>query len=154
MKAILRSAIVAAGMATALATSMTPASADTGAVAFTGTASITCFGCGDSNGTAALTGVGATVEGGVVNGSATATYTVHEDNAVGIECVVSGTANGSTTGAVAVNFNWTRVGAVAVITTSGQINGAGVAGFAVTSPVGPPCGGPVQALVVGAIAGT
>jgi hypothetical protein len=150
LKAILRTAVVAAGMATALATSMMPANA-AGAVVFTGTADIACFGCGTSSGTAELTGVGVTTGGGAVNGSAHASYTVQED--AGVNCVITGTASGTVTGSVNVSFNWTRVGAVAVISTTGDINGAGVAAFVVTSPVGLPCGAHVSATVVGAVAG-
>jgi hypothetical protein len=150
LKAILRTAVVVAGLATAVATSITPASAAPGAVAFVGSANITCFGCGDSAGTASLTGVGV-VNGGAANGSASATYTVHEDTGAG--CIVSGTASGSVSGAVNVDFNWTRVGAVAVISTTGDVNGQGVAAFVVTSPVGNPCGGAVSAEVAGAVAG-
>jgi hypothetical protein len=152
---------MAAALAGATALGTTPASA-AGAGAFVGTAVIACFGCGTSTGTAALCWIGAytgpppTVGLGcsaVVTGSpnVTATYTVQEDG--GVNCVITGTATGTTTGAVDVAFNWTRVGAVAVISTTGDINGAGVAAFVVTSPVGLPCGARVQAQVVGAIAG-
>lgn len=113
--------------------------------AFTGEAAINCFGCGVSTGTADLTVIST---GGM--GSAFATYTVFESPA---QCPVTGSATGSTTGSVVVDFNWTRVGATAVITTTGDINGGGVAAFAVTNPLGNPCGGPVTAAVVGAIAG-
>ena len=44
--------------------------------------------------------------------------------------------------------------ATAVITTAGDINGAGIAAFAVTSPIGLPCGGPVDATVAGSVAGS
>lgn len=154
MKAILRSAIVAAGAASTMIAGMTPASAAPGgAVAFTGTANISCFGCpGTPSGTASLTGVGVTLDAQVVNGSATANYTVTEPTDE--TCVVTGTANGSVTGAIDVSFNWIRVGATAVITTTGDVNGAGVAVFVVTSPVGNPCGGAVTATVAGAVAGT
>ncbi len=144
MKAILRSAVVVAAAASSIAMISTPANA-AGAVAFTGTAHIDCFGCGSSTGTADLTGVG------THSGAATANFTVFEPE--GATCVVTGSASGTVTGAVNVVFNWTRVGATAVITTSGDINGAGVAAFVVTSPVGNPCGGPVTASVVGAVAG-
>jgi hypothetical protein len=149
LKAILRTAVVVAGLATAVATSITPASAATGAIAFVGDAHITCFGCGDSGGTANLTGAG--VGGSASTGTATATYTVHEDTGAG--CIVSGTASGNVVGVVNVDFNWTRVGAVAVISTTGDINGQGVAAFVVTSPIGNPCGGAVSAEVAGAVAG-
>jgi hypothetical protein len=135
LKAILRSAIVVASLATAVATTGAPASA-TGVIAFDGTATISCFGCGDKPGTAALTGVGVN-NGAAVSGSASASYTVHEGTGTG--CVVSGAADGTVTGAINVSFNWNRVGAVAVINTTGDINGSGEAAFVVTT-AGLPCG--------------
>jgi hypothetical protein len=153
LKNILRSAVLAASVAATVAGGMTPASAAVGdAVAFVGTAHINCFGCGDSTGTASLTGVGV-AGGAVVNGAAHASYSVNE-SAASPGCVISGTASGSVTGAIAVQFNWSRVGAVAVISTTGDIDGTGVAAFAVTSPAGNPCGGAVDAVVAGAIVGT
>ncbi|HWL35973.1 MAG TPA: hypothetical protein VNQ77_07245 [Frankiaceae bacterium] len=117
------------------------------AVGFTGVASIGCFGCpGPRPGTATLTVVGAAF------GSASASYTVVDP--ADATCVISGSATGSVTGAIDVNFTWLRVGATAVITTTGDIDGAGAAVFVVTSPVGNPCGGPVTAQVAGAIEGT
>ena len=112
--------------------------------AFSGNARIACFGCGVSNGTASLQFL-------PLLASATATYTVNEP--VGATCVITGSASGTVTGAVNVSFNWTRVGATAVITTTGDVNGAGVAGFVVTSPVGNPCGGAVTAQVAGVVTG-
>ncbi len=144
MKAILRSAFVVAAAASSIVIMGTSANA-AGAVAFHGTAEIACFGCGVSSGTATLTSVG------THSGGSTATYTVNEPT--GVTCVVTGSASGSTSGAVNVSFNWTRVGPIAVFTTSGDINGAGVAAFKVTEPVGLPCGGAVKAQVFGAIVG-
>jgi hypothetical protein len=165
MNKALRMLGLAATLTASMAVSTTSASATGGAGTFVGTASINCFGCGDSAGTAKLCVTGVKVVAGPVAivdpcvtaatggaGNVTASYTVHEDTGAG--CVVSGTASGTTTGAVNVAFNWTRVGAVAVISTTGDINGAGVAAFVVTSPAGLPCGGAVSALVVGALAGT
>ena len=156
LKAILRSAILAAGLASSVAISMTPASATPpatgGVVVFSGTAAIDCFGCGVSQGTAELTGSGVVGTNVVTNGSAHADYSVSELN-VSPACVITGSASGTVTGAINVAFNWTRVGATAVITTTGDITGAGVAGFAVTAPVGIPCGGPVTADVAGVVAG-
>lgn len=153
---ILRSAILVASVAASLATTVMPASA-AGAGAFIGTAHINCFGCGTSPGTASLTVEGASTAApgtAIVSTTpnVTATYTAVEDNDP-TTCVISGTATGSTTGAVTVSFNWTRVGAAAVITTSGDINGAGAAVFVVTSPAGIPCRSAVDAVVVGALAG-
>jgi hypothetical protein len=152
---VLRSLALGSALVGSLALGSTPASAVAG-VAFTGTAHINCFGCGVSNGTAELCAhgfVGTVTIGIDVNCPNThASFTVNEPASVPT-CVISGSASGSTAGAVNVSFNWTRVGAVAVITTSGQINGSGVAVFAVTSPTGLPCGGAVGASVAGAVSG-
>ena len=162
MRKTIRSLALVAAVAGNVAVSGAPASADGGG-AFEGTASIACFGCGDSNGTAELCFTGVTfppVEAHICDGgrgdafqssNVHATFRVHESPS---ECPVTGSANGTTSGAVTVAFDWTRVGATAVITTTGDINGAGVAAFKVTDPVGVPCGGPVTATVVGAVAGT
>jgi hypothetical protein len=156
-----RFGLVAAVAALSLGTlGAAPASADDDiaiVAVFVGTAHINCFGCGVSNGTADLQGQDPSVTAEVETDDlalegAVATYTVFEPT--GATCVISGSANGTTTGELAtVNFSWTRVGAVAVITTTGEINGAGVAAFVVTSPIGNPCGGPVDATVVGTVAG-
>ena len=160
MKAILRSALVAAGVATALATSVLPANA-VGAGEFEGFATISCFGCGGTQpGTAelAVNGVNGTtpVVGAVIlpgqTGNVHAAYTVIEGT--GTDCVIQGQAFGTTTGAVNTAFTWSRFGAVAIISTTGDINGPGVAAFVVTT-AGLPCGtNNLQALVVGALAGT
>jgi hypothetical protein len=143
---ILRTAIIVASVAAAVATTSTPASA-AAVVAFAGTATIDCFGCGDSQGTAELTGAGS-VAGNV--GSAHADYTVHEGT--GTDCVISGTAEGGVTGALNVSFNWNRVGAVALINTTGDVNGSGTAAFVVTGPAGLPCGAHnLTALVAGEV---
>jgi hypothetical protein len=165
-KALLTTGLAAALAAITTAIGMIPASAVSAGV-FEGTATIDCFGCGDSQGTAALclTGVAADEpDGGVpptpppvptpeptlagpsvclpdslgsVGGpNVSATYTVHEGTDV--DCVISGSAEGTTTGAVVTSFNWNRVGAVAQINTSSA--GNGVALFVVTGPAGLPCG--------------
>lgn len=152
-----RGLVAAAMVAAGVALPATPASAyicvdlGPGGVAcvwFLGTANIACFGCGTSSGTASLSATGVAHGGVIVGGAVNATYTVVEDNDP-TTCVISGTATGTTTGAVSVSFNWTRVGAVAVITTSGDINGAGLAAFVVTSPAGIPCRSAVTAAVTG-----
>jgi hypothetical protein len=145
---------VASLAATALSTALsTPAaSAVPGAIEFQAAVRIDCFGCGDSIGSASLCTVfvstpsGASVCAGamtefvsVTAGPASeATFTVHEGT--GIDCVISGTAEGDVFGAVNVTFTWTRVGAFALISTSGEINGSGVALFVITGPAGLPCG--------------
>lgn len=147
MKAILRSAVLAAGVVSTVAMMGAPAQAQ-GAVAFTGTATIDCFGCGTSTGTATLSGSGV-LNGAAVSGSASASFDLEEPAAT---CPASGSASGSVTGVVNVDFTWLRVGATAVITTSGDIDGAGTAAFAVTS--GLVCGeDDVTATFAGAVAG-
>ena len=123
-----------------------------GAVAFTGTAYLDCFGCGYSHGTADLSVIGL-VGGNVVDGPAYADYTMVQPN-ISPFCMISGSASGYVTGTVNVTFNWTRVGALALIGTTGDITGLGFATFTVTSPTGVPCGGPVVAQFEGTVAGT
>lgn len=155
MKAILRSAIVAAGMAAIAVASTTPASATPGgAFAFTGSTTLTCFGCGHrDNQKANLSVTGASLAPATfVAAPATADFSIDEEG--GVLCLVTGSANGTVSGGgLNVTFNWTRVGAVAVILTAGSVDGAGVAAFVVTDPVGPPCGGQVTASFAGAVAG-
>ncbi len=182
MRTALRLIGLVAALAPTIGTPGAPASAmarSGGAVLFEAAVHINCFGCGDSNGTASfcVTGTangsafaGCGYEGqhhrgrrAVIGGGGVATYTVHEDNAIGVECVISGTANGTSatsgtalgrmSGAISGTFTWTRVGAVALMATAGDINGVGTAVFAVTSPVGPPCGGAVDAVAIGQISG-
>lgn len=173
MNKILRNATLAAAVAASLSVG-TPADAAPIGGAFVGEASINCFGCGSSTGTAELCAEGyvhptavvtACVDPNKVAGWATsghvnplpinpnlfASYTVAEP--AGATCVVTGTASGTTTGVVNVTFNWTRLGAVAVISTSGDVNGSGLGVFVVTEPQGIPCGGPVTAVVAGVLLG-
>jgi hypothetical protein len=141
--ATLASALVAVPPATA---------ATTGALLFSGTAHISCFGCGGSTGTAALSFTGA--KGTFVSsGSASAYYTVNEPP--GNACLLTGSATGTVSGFVNVSFAWNRVGALAVVTTTGDFDGSGVAEFVVASPGLPsiPCGGPVDASLAGALVG-
>jgi hypothetical protein len=150
-------------------------------VEFDGYAHINCFGCGTSTGTASMGTVcvsgnangddvaacGYTRLGSgrrILNGSATAIYTVQEDP--GASCVITGSADGTgdgtgtafgrMMGSLNAAFHWTRVGANAILTTTGDVTGAGTAEFAVTSPALPsiPCGGSVDAEFVGSVAGT
>lgn len=148
MKAILRSTVLAAAIASTMAMS-TGANAATAALAFTGTANVDCFGCGPTECDASLTVVGLPASGG-----GDVECTANEPG--GALCLVQGTASGTVTGTgglagFSVDFNWTRVGATAVITVSGSTNGAGAAVFVAT---GVTCGAAVSAQVAGAIAGT
>lgn len=170
------------GFATMFGTTSASADDDIATVAvFTGTAHINCFGCGTSTGTASMGTVcvsgnangddvaacGYTRLGSgrrILNGSATAIYTVQEDP--GASCVITGSADGTgdgtgtafgrMMGSLNAAFHWTRVGANAILTTTGDVTGAGTAEFAVTSPALPsiPCGGSVDAEFVGSVAGT
>jgi hypothetical protein len=151
MKRIIRSAVLAGVAVSGIALGTTGPAYAQGAGAFTGTAQINCFGCGSSAGTASLKVSGEVNGQAVTQGNVNATYTVSEASAT---CPAVGSANGSFSGAVNGTFTWTRVGATAVLTTAGDIKGAGIAAFAVKSPVGLPCGGPVTAEVAGTVAGT
>lgn len=150
MKNILRSSILVAGAAAAMLIPSTPASAANAAVVV-GSATIGCFGCGTygpAGNSASFTAAG-TVNGVTAAGAAgSATFTVTEP--VGATCVVSGSATGtiSVDGVGSTGFTWSRTGAYAnVVTAWGNAHVA----FAVTSPVGNPCGGAVTASFVGAL---
>lgn len=158
---ILRSAIVTAGAAATILMGTSPASAQT-VITFGGTASIGCFGCGEygPEGNSACFHVHGVLHGHVVaDVQGCATFTVTEP--AGAACVLSGSAQGeiniagtAVTGeavAVDASFTWTRVGATAVVSVPGV--GTGAAVFVVTSPVGNPCGGAVEAHFGGALAG-
>lgn len=153
MKRILRSAVLVGVTIAGITLSMVgPAGAKLpGGGTFNGTATIGCFGCGTSSGQANLKVTGTAKGKALAQKPVTATYTVTEPSAT---CPATGTATGSFSGAITGTFTWTRVGANAVITTTGDIKGAGVAAFAVTKPKGLPCGGPVTATVAGSVAGT
>ena len=128
-----------------------PAHADPGAVAFTGTMTIACAGCGHSTATASLQVDGATVGRGLVSGTAGATMDVHE---LGL-CVANGSVrNGVMTGALDVRFAWTRLGSVGLVSTWGEIAGEGIVAIRVTSPTGVWCGASnVTADIAGVIVG-
>ena len=161
-----RSLLVATATLAALAGGTltgSPAHADgPDALAFTCTAHIPGFGVSDlpqndgtCGGTSAAAGIGdgASVAG---TGNFSAVYSYTEPT---LTCPALGTANGTATvGGVSENFSWLRIGAVAVITLndgSGSATdlGAAVATFAVTSPVGNPCGHDVTAQAAGVALG-
>ena len=158
---ILRSAIVGAAAASSILMATTPASAQT-AGAFEGQAHIGCFGCGiyGPGGNGADFQVAGTINGNTGTGTGWASFTVNEPPGAG--CIISGSADGEihvtvdgTAGSATYDstFAWGRVGAVAVITVTGDINGTATAAFKVTNPVGNPCGQAVDAQFAGAIAG-
>ena len=151
-----------AGLLTSLSVGPSPASAVPATLVFTGWVDVDCFGCGvpspchaDLN-ILALTHTGTaeanwTADGSAGVGACTAVQPL------GLLCLVTGTANGTVVGTagtvngLVLNFNWTRVGAVAVITVSGSTTGTGTAAFVVAGLV---CGGAMHgATVAGAVAG-
>jgi hypothetical protein len=148
----LLNALLSAAVVGVLLSANTPATAVAGGVFGGGTASVDCFGCGTSSCYAALTVAGAVGTTAFAGGAGTTSCTANEP--ANSACVVTGSASGRVEGAVNVDFNWTRVGVTAVITTSGDINGAGAAVFVVTDPHGNPCGHAVQALVTVQLDGT
>jgi hypothetical protein len=159
MNKVLRTFSLAAAVASSMVFGGSAGAAGGGA--FVGTAHVDCFGCGTSDCDASLTVAGALVStappgaapvlGGAETGTETAPCTANEP--ADVTCVISGTASGKVEGVLNVDFNWTRVGATAVITTTGDIDGAGVAAFHVSSPTGNPCGQEVVADIAGALVG-
>jgi hypothetical protein len=161
MRGRLSTAAVLTALASSTAVAPSSAPAAPGAGAFYGTVHIDCFGCGDSDGYGDWCWWYIVLPDGRIIClddilppwyNTHATFTVHESP--GAECAVSGTADGVMTGAVNGGFTWARVGAFAVITTTGDVNGSGVMSFVVTSPAGLPCGSPVTANVAGEVHGT
>lgn len=134
------------------ALTIVPASAQPAALVFSGSVHVNCFGCDvQSPCQADLTIAGVTHSGGA------ATTWCYAQEPSGALCLVTGTAygevkgtSGSATRLDAVGFFWTRVGTFALITVFGDVTGQGTATF--IAP-GASCGGPVDATVVGAVAG-
>ena len=156
MRSLLRNAVLAGAVGVTTMAGTSPASADPSVLTFVGNVYVDCFGCAGTSGTAALTLAGTFGTTLVVGQPAAATFDAAYPPVIpGVAgCLVFGVANGTmTSGGISVDFTWTRVGAVAVITTSGDVDGAGTALFAVTDPLGVPCSQRVTATVVGAIGG-
>lgn len=156
--------LVLAALLLVSGTYATPAHA-LGAGAFTADVTLNGYGVGAGNGTARLCYTGVNGLGLIVStnlctsitGSSGANVTANFNfNVPAGSCPAVGNVAGAFAGAIAGNFNWTHVGAVAVIGgTSGAGVIVGVATFAVTSPLGNPCGTPitstVKATAVGAL---
>jgi hypothetical protein len=114
----------------------TPARAAVGAFEFDGRATVACFGCDSSSGTATLcvTGV-ANGEVLVPCAAVDVQFTAFEPAGGLLDCWSVGTADGTFSGALNGRFIWTRLGAVAVLSFVGDVNGDGVAAF--VAPLGP-----------------
>jgi hypothetical protein len=143
-------------LAAVLVASLQPgASAEEGVYPFEGTMSADCFGCGTSAGHGEHCVVSKDSSVCVYHRALHSpnTWSEFTTNEPGGTCPVTGSASGYMYGALNVDFTWTRLGNVLVITTAGQVNGAGTAVVHITEPVGNPCGGPVTMLVVGQISG-
>jgi hypothetical protein len=161
MNKVLRSVGLAAMLASGTVLGGSAPASAAGGVGFVGSAHVDCFGCGTSNCDASLTihGVKAKADTNppeaevIVGGGGSTTICVAAEPA-DVTCLITGSASGRVEGSVNVDFNWTRVGATALITTSGDINGAGTAAFHVSSPTGNPCGQEVFADIAGALAGS
>ncbi len=132
------------------------AAPDPGHFTFAGTIHENCYGCGTSNATfdGTLTGF---VDGHLyVNATFLMNYTVQSPP--GVECVLTGIAAGQMlvydgTWSSDWDFDWTRaVNAVAATVHPGGhtgSSGAFAATHAITGPIGVPCGGPAEFLMVG-----
>ncbi|MDQ1711815.1 MAG: hypothetical protein QOE45_1265 [Frankiaceae bacterium] len=148
----IRSVLV--GLAT-LATSMFAAQPPARAATLNATVTITfhvnCFGCGSSSATSEGTCYGVCyINGNLCVGVCHFTNS-ETTNSEPATCPVAGSMAGTINSwGGSVNFVLTWVGATAVITTSG---GVGIGVFAVTSPIGIPCGGPATMTFAGHISG-
>ena len=118
-------------------------------VAFEGAWHEDCFGCDmPAPGNAALTVTSAGTTYVEVGSPATATFVAAESS--GVLCLVTGSAYGTISGAIDLYFNWTRLGAFAVLTVGGDFVGTGTGTFFTTATV---CGGPIDAHVTAQLAG-
>ena len=153
-RTLLMSAVGAVALVTTAALPINVAHADgNDAIAFTCTAHLGAFGvAGTHNGTCdGGTAIGLGEGTLVAPGSFSADFTYNEPPAT---CPALGNAAGTAhINGADEPFTWTRVGAVALISLPDETAGAGVATFAVTSPLGLPCGGAVTAIAAGAAVG-
>ena len=133
----LPTAVLVAALSAPLAIT-SPASAVPGV--FTGSMHINCFGCGSSPATADLT----FTPGGPAQGE----FQVLAPT--GAACTVSWQFEGTIHGSRNANVNVVVLNGVMVITATGDSTIGGV--VFVTSPVGVPCGGPVDATLIGWLA--
>ncbi len=140
-------------LTTTLSVGTAPGHAAPGAPTYTGVDHVTWFGCGPTTGAADLCLTGC-FRGSVRLGCTVAHATFTAQECTGVDCVISGTATGSVTGGIALSVNWTRLGALAVVTTTGDVNGARYAALEVVGPSGLPCGGPLDARFAGFLVGT
>lgn len=129
-------ATFAAGLIAAVCGTASQPAAATG-LAYVGTLHIGCFGCGTFGPGGNSGAITTTV------GPATLTFTVNESPAL---CPLVGDGFGVVNGAINGTLTWVRVGAVWHTTFNG-LPGDGV--FLITSPVGNPCGVPVDVAVAG-----
>jgi hypothetical protein len=151
-----RTSLLAAAAAIFVAGASPVSAAGPTAATFEGVARIGCFGCGSygPSGNSADIWVTGLVDGGQASArygvdpsNATATFTVNEPTGAG--CLLNGAASGTVTvqtsaGPKSSPFTWQRVGSEATITLSAW-GAIAYAHFSVTSPIGNPCGGPVDA---------
>ena len=153
MRSRLRNAVVAgAAVATTLA-GTAPAFATNGVLSFDGEVYIDCFGCDVTTGRADLRLTGLIGAVPLLRATAAAEFVADQPRG-DLNCMHTGSATGSVNGPVDLEFNWTRIGMFAVISTTGDINGAGTAALTVVDPIGVvPCGGFVRAVVVGGVIG-
>jgi hypothetical protein len=177
MRRILRTVGLAAAIAGTLGLGLPPAAASGGVYSIVGDGWEDCFGCGTTDGYGTLC-----VSGSSSNGEAAACvyqpnaraasafdfipnesmeYTAVEGDlrtsaAAGPVCLglVTGTASGVMYGVIHVYFNWVRLGDSLLITTFGDVNGAGVGTFTIVGPLGNPCGQSVEFRITAEIAGT
>jgi hypothetical protein len=168
MRPLRTAAVLATVVGSVMAVGAAPAAAAafSTAATFEGVVTVGCFGCGLSGpaGNGATLWVDGLVHGGIAGpavygvtpGNGSASFTV-DNSAPDPECLLSGRATGTvtvgtTTGSVSANFVWTRTGANALITIPSW-GAVGHAVFAITDPVGDPCGKKITAHIAGQVVG-
>ena len=113
---------------TALTVGASPASAQPVAIAFTGVWHEECWGCGSAHGWADFTFFGSHP------GAAHAEFDAYSSAVP--PCTIYGTASGSISGPLDLQFNWVRsYGSLAVFTVSGDASGAGTAVWVPSGPL-------------------
>lgn len=135
----------------------TPAHAAGGFV-FEGVSQEDCFGCGTTYGrfTGTFTGV---VSGHTYTSARLTMSYTHWQPPGGLCDVFSSIASGTmyvsdSTHAAGMTFNWTRENYVVVLSIVGDLDGAAVASYAITSPAAMPCGHPTTVQMSGVGSGT
>ncbi|HEU0131486.1 MAG TPA: hypothetical protein VFQ85_10920 [Mycobacteriales bacterium] len=112
---------------------------------------LTCAAHYNAYGVGATSGTAYCTVSGTYRGNATLTFASVMSPAL---CPAQETATGRLSGAITADVTWQRYGDSGPFRTHGAVNGIGMIEVFVTSPIGAPCGGPVDATFVITFAGS